>query len=155
MALKSFLKTIYPIVRFFSKKSIFLLLGSCFLVFGIFFYFYIFKDLPSPRTLSTQSLALTTYIRDRNGKELYKIYRTQNRTLIPLSQIPLQMRQAILSIEDKNFYQHRGFSITGTIRALYNSRGGRLLPNNWSKPLFFPPNVHCAVNFANLPSRWS
>jgi penicillin-binding protein 1C len=121
MALKSFLKTIYPIVRFFSKKSIFLLLGSCFLVFGIFFYFYIFKDLPSPRTLSTQSLALTTYIRDRNGKELYKIYRTQNRTLIPLSQIPLQMRQAILSIEDKNFYQHRGFSITGTIRALYNS----------------------------------
>lgn len=82
------------------------------------FYFYIFKDLPSIDTLTTQSPPLTTHIRDRNGVELYKIYRNQNRTLVKLSDVPLSLRQGTIAIEDAEFYQHPGFSIRGILRAI-------------------------------------
>src|SRR3990172_504292 len=44
---------------------------------SLFTYQYLFKDLPSPGSLSSQALPQTTHIRDRNGTELYKIYSGQ------------------------------------------------------------------------------
>lgn len=81
------------------------------------FYFSILKDLPSVTSLTSNRLRLTTHIRDRNGIELYKIYSDQNRTILKLSEIPTVVRQATIAIEDKNFYSHHGFSISGTFRA--------------------------------------
>jgi len=85
---------------------------------AVTFYLYVLKDLPSPKNINT-NLALTTHIRDRNGIELYKIYQNQNRTLVKLADLPEYVTQAIISIEDKNFYSHQGFSPTGTFRALW------------------------------------
>lgn len=125
---KSFLISVYPTVRALSsikvprpRKSFFVLLAIFILlsVFGYFSYEYIFKDLPSPRSLASQPIPLTTHIRDRNGTELYKIYSNQNRTLVKLSDLPPYISQAIISIEDKDFYHHRGFSLTGTLRAAW------------------------------------
>src|SRR3989344_5002598 len=39
-----------------------------------FLYFYIFKDFPSPGTLTSANLAQTTKIYDRNGELLYDIF---------------------------------------------------------------------------------
>lgn len=85
------------------------------------FYVYVLKDLPSPRNLSNQSLPSTTHIRDRNGVELFKIYGSQNRTPIKLSNLPKYVPQAFISIEDKNFYSHSGYSPDGLLRALKNN----------------------------------
>jgi penicillin-binding protein 1C len=82
------------------------------------FYTVIIKELPSPDNLA-RPLPLTTKIYDRNGKLLFKIYRDQNRTKVQLSEIPLIVRQATIAIEDKDFYQHRGVSLTGIGRAVY------------------------------------
>ena len=85
---------------------------------GIFIYFYIFVDFPSPETLSTTEIAQTSKIYDRNGKLLFDIYVDKNRTVVPLSQIPLFVRQATISIEDKDFYRHKGINpIGGILRA--------------------------------------
>ncbi len=125
MTLKRALKKIYPLVAFFSSPRSypkpFLTLVAIFI--GLFaslvsFHLIVLKDLPSPSQLSTQSLPLTTHIRDRNGKLLYKIYRTQNRTLVSLKDLPLHLIQAVLAIEDKNFYNHKGFSLSGIARSL-------------------------------------
>jgi penicillin-binding protein 1C len=135
-SLKEFLKTIYPLVSAFdlhkasgnprhktrSRRNFFPKLTLISTSFGILlsfitFYVFVIKDLPSPSSLSQQLIPLTTHIRDRNGIELYKIYSNQNRTLIKLQDIPLLTRQAFISIEDKNFYHHRGFSPSGTVRA--------------------------------------
>ena len=89
-----------------------------FITAAVTFYLYVLKDLPSPKNINT-NLALTTHIRDRNGIELYKIYQNQNRTLVKLSDLPDYVAQAIISIEDKNFYSHQGFSPTGTFRAFW------------------------------------
>src|SRR4030042_4705942 len=75
------------------------------------------KDLPSPKQLETQQLPQTTKIYDRNGQLLYNVYTNQNRTLIPLSEVPQSLKQATIAIEDKDFYKHRGFDVYGIARA--------------------------------------
>lgn len=81
-------------------------------------YDFIFKDLPSPLELVQKEQIITTRILDRNGNLLFRIYKDENRTLIPLEQIPQHMINATVAIEDKTFYDHHGFSIQGIFRAL-------------------------------------
>jgi len=82
------------------------------------FWFLFLKDLPSPKELTTREIEVSTKIYDRNGELLYKIYEDQNRTIVPLSEIPLQVRLATLAIEDAEFYTHPGFSLKGIFRAI-------------------------------------
>ncbi len=82
-------------------------------------YLLIFKDLPSPAKLAQYNIPISTKIYDRSGKLLFDIFADQNRTPVPLSEIPKNLQEATISIEDKNFYQHQGVNIVGGIlRAL-------------------------------------
>ena len=81
-------------------------------------YANIFKDLPYPEELTQRQPQVTTKILDRNGEVLYRLYEDENRTIVPLSEIPLSVIQATIAIEDKDFYNHHGFSIRGISRAL-------------------------------------
>ncbi|MEX2007577.1 MAG: transglycosylase domain-containing protein [Candidatus Levyibacteriota bacterium] len=88
-------------------------------LFAVFFFF-IFKDIPSPTTLGSSSVPQATQIFDRNGKLLYSIYTNKNQTFIPLSTIPKHMQQATIAIEDRNFYQHGAIDLRGIARAAYS-----------------------------------
>lgn len=77
------------------------------------------RDLPNPDRLTQRQLELATEIVDRHGKSLYRVYANQNRTLVPLEEIPEILKEATVSIEDKNFYTHPGFSLKGIMRALF------------------------------------
>ena len=102
-----------------SKKWLIPIISICLLVFiGLFVYFFIFKDLPHPDRLITREQIVSTKIYDRHGELLYKIYRSQNRTLVPLNDIPLSLIQATIAIEDAEFYRHYGFSPKGIVRSL-------------------------------------
>lgn len=88
------------------------------LVFVSYLYFGILKDLPSPKKLTDRTQEVSTKIYDRNGILLYKIYKDQNRTVVPLTSIPTHVRMATLAAEDAEFYNHPGFSIKGILRAI-------------------------------------
>jgi 1A family penicillin-binding protein len=106
-------------------KLVCLLLFISFLLFT--FWLTILKGLPSPKELVTRDVEVSTKIYDRNGVLLYKIYKDQNRTIVPLDQIPLHVRLATLAIEDAEFYVHPGFSVRGILRAtLRNLKRGEL-----------------------------
>ncbi|NLG06585.1 MAG: PBP1A family penicillin-binding protein [Candidatus Pacebacteria bacterium] len=92
-----------------------------FLLFSYGVYDFVFKDLPSATDLSTQQQNLTTRILDRNGQMLYRIYEDENRTLVPLKSVSEHLINATIAIEDKNFYQHFGFSPVGILRALFTN----------------------------------
>lgn len=77
------------------------------------------KDLPSPSKLS-QVTGNSTVFYDRNNKVLYDMYKDKNRIPVALSEIPEYVKQATISIEDKNFYKHGGISQFGIIRAAFN-----------------------------------
>ncbi len=105
------------------------------------------KALPDPQLLTRRDLEVTTKIFDRNGILLYEIYTDQNRTPLPLVQIPKLMQEATIAIEDKNFYQHPGFSITGIMRAtreiVLNKRiqGGSTITQQLIKSALLSPEV--------------
>ena len=77
------------------------------------------QDLPSPSDLAFREVPQTTKIYDRNGVLLDQIYATENRTLVPLNDVPMNFQNATIAIEDKNFYRHDGFDLPSIIRALY------------------------------------
>lgn len=92
------------------------------------FYWFILRDLPSPSTLGKYEIPLTTKIYDRNGKLLFDIFVNENRSPVSLSDIPVYLREATISIEDKNFYQHGAINpIGGILRAIAATiTGGKL-----------------------------
>jgi 1A family penicillin-binding protein len=112
-ALKGFFKKFFS---FFRPRFLALVI-----FLSLFFYlgWSIFKDLPQPQKLITRDIKQTTRIYDQNGNLLYRIFRHQNRTLVPLEEIPLVVKEATIAIEDGNFYQHRGISFSGIGRSFW------------------------------------
>lgn len=115
-------KIIYPQFKFnlpkISIKKRYLTLFIFTTTVASFAYWFIFKDLPSPKELTTRQIDVSTKIYDRNDKLLYTIYKDKNRTPVKLSQIPENLKLATLAAEDAEFYIHSGFSIRGIIRAV-------------------------------------
>lgn len=87
--------------------------------------FLFLQELPSPQALSTRQIPQTTKIYDRNGTLLTQIYGPQDRTIVPLSDIPESLKKATIAIEDKNFYTHPGFDLQAIIRAFRENVSGR------------------------------
>lgn len=81
---------------------------------------YLFWGIPLPTRLSTNQ-PVSTRILDRNGKLIYEIYTEKRRTPIKLADIPKDVKDATISIEDKDFYHHQGLSYTGIARALFST----------------------------------
>lgn len=90
-------------------------LFSAFLILVLLSLIFVLRNLPSPSDLTNKPIPLTTKILDRNGKLLYNIYVSENRTVVSLDQIPKTMQQATLAIEDKDFYRHGGINFLGGI----------------------------------------
>jgi len=52
----------------------------------------------------------------------------EDRVLVRLPEVPDTLRQGLLAVEDRHFYQHWGFSITGIVRAaVSNLRSGQVV----------------------------
>lgn len=95
-------------------------------VIGTVSLLIISNDLPDPNHLSDRQVSQSTKIYDRTGEHLlYEIYENQKRTLIGLQDMSPYVGKAIISIEDKNFYQHNGISILSIMRAGVNNMIGR------------------------------
>ena len=85
---------------------------------GIIFAWYA-RDLPRPDKVQRND-GLSTLILDRNGENLYDIYQKVNRIPAKWTDIPKDLKNATVAIEDKDFYKHQGLSTTGLLRAIIN-----------------------------------
>ncbi len=83
----------------------------------IAYLFYISRDLPSLRQLQDFSPEVATKIISRDGKLIAELY-TQQRVLISLEQMPVDVRNALVAMEDHRFYDHWGVSIRDFFRAI-------------------------------------
>ncbi|MFH1745006.1 MAG: penicillin-binding protein, partial [bacterium] len=102
---------------------LFLLLSAIILVL------WISKNLPEPDKLLSREVAQSTKIYDRTGEEiLYEIHGEEKRTLVKLDEIPDHVKWAVISIEDKDFYHHKGISLWAIARTAFGrvflGRGG-------------------------------
>jgi len=72
-------------------------------------------------------LAETTMLLDRDGNEVAKLHADVDRVLIPLAQMPMSLRQAVVAVEDADFYHHDGLDLTAVARASWaNVRSGSM-----------------------------
>lgn len=103
-----------------NHRRIFLLLFT----FCVLLFTYLFWGLPLPTRLTSEKYnPVSTQILDRNEKLIYEIFEEKRRTPVKLDELPTYVAQATIAIEDKNFYKHLGFSITGIARAFYKTVG--------------------------------
>src|SRR5258708_21420890 len=79
------------------------------------------RDLPTPGTLVSSKYKDATRIYDRKGVLLYSVYQDENRTYVKLPDIPKNLQNGTIAIEDRNFYKNSGFSVTGILRAFVQS----------------------------------
>ena len=100
------------------------------------------QDLPSPTSLQTIAPPVKTLVYDINGKLVHEFYK-ENRSLVPLRQIPRPMIDAILAIEDRRFYTHWGIDPMRTMGALFNDllagrpeQGGSTITQQLARNLF-------------------
>ena len=90
-----------------------------FLVFilSLFYILYLSKDLPSLDELQKFNPQQVSKIISADGTVIKKLY-THKRDMVNISLIPIHLRNALFSMEDRDFYSHSGISIKGTIRAI-------------------------------------
>lgn len=139
----------------FSKKGLFtmlklagvgILLGVL-LVGGLFAYYRKDLDAIRPGELAKRVQTTVTRYEDRNGNLLWEDKGDGNYTMaVESDEIAERMKQATIAIEDRDFYNHSGISISGIIRSVFNNarggstQGGSTLTQQLVKQVFFEPD---------------
>ena len=93
---------------------------------GAFIYAYNSVPAVDPDPSSIYSnIALSSIIYDASGKEIDKLYYTEDREIVPIKDIPEVTKNAFIAIEDKTFYRHHGLNYKRLIGAVFNKLTGR------------------------------
>lgn len=136
----------------FSKQGLFTLIKTLgvmiavVVLLGLALFAYYRKDLDAirPGSLAQRVKTTVTKYYDRNNKLLWEDKGSGDYTLVvDPKTISKCMGQATIAIEDKEFYQHGGVSISGTLRAFVSNsqgnavQGGSTLTQQLVKQVFF------------------
>lgn len=109
---------------------------------SLFTLAYFTVDIPNPNSFVNSQATIIQY---SNGVEIGRLG-AQNRTSVPLARIPLNVRRAVLSAEDRNYYSEQAFSISGILRAVLNNlrggalQGGSTITQQYAKTAFLTPD---------------
>src|SRR5438094_9516737 len=104
------------------------------------------RSLPSVTALETLQPIQGTKIYDDNDEPITELH-VERRILVPLTQIPQSLRDAILATEDRRFYSHWGIDPIGISRAIVQNyrrgrvvEGGSTITQQLTKVLFLTPD---------------
>jgi penicillin-binding protein 1A len=129
-------KTIFFITLIFLALSVGIITG-----FGLFY----FGDLPKIRALEEYHPYEASRVYSKDGELIAEFY-IERRIVIPFSEVPKYVKDAILAVEDVRFFSHPGLDIQGVLRALWADikareivQGGSTITQQLSKMLFLKP----------------
>ena len=105
----------YSSIKRIIINSIFI--SFVFLIAIISYLFFLSKDLPSLDELQKFNPEQVTKIISSDDVVIKKLF-THKRDMIDISSVPLNLRNALLCMEDRNFYEHNGINIKGIFRAI-------------------------------------
>ena len=141
--LRHFLKVMFLAVTLVFLLAFGIAMGYGYSV-GKWFYHEIYLTVPLNPEINTSSLNLASYYYDATGKEIYQEYHDVNRTIIPYEKIPESLINAVVAIEDREFFSHKGVSPRAILRAIYYNyylktpslQGGSTITQQLAKNMF-------------------
>lgn len=100
-----------------------------FIILGTLILWILTFELPDLSGFENRRVAQSTKIYDRTGEILlYDIHDDIRRTVVPFEDISPHIKNALIAIEDDNFYNHNGIDLMAIIRAVVkNLQDGNLL----------------------------
>lgn len=96
-------------------------------------------EVPTPNELATSEATVVYYSDGAN--EIGRLGESTRRS-VPLTDIPVDVQQAVLAAEDRDFYNHGGISPVGIARAAFNNvtggntQGGSTITQQYAKIAF-------------------
>lgn len=115
------------IASFFGAIFSWLTIGAVMAAFVVGAIFWMYgRDLPNHEQLAQYAPPTISRIYSGEGQMIDEFAR-ERRLFAPSDEIPDLVKQAFISAEDKNFYNHKGYDPRGMIAAALDAaRGGRL-----------------------------
>ena len=109
------------------------------------FFLFMIQDLPQIRSLETYQPPAITRIFSADNVLLAELYR-EKRDPVRLGKIPDDLKQAIITAEDRQFYEHGGIDLKGILRAIVQNvraggfvQGASTITQQLAKTLFLSP----------------
>lgn len=104
------------------KKKALIVLVPLFIVLfliPLLTYFYFARDISDvERLMNRNNTGVVLYAND-GETEIFSSGQAGKRTPVPIDKISPELKRAVVASEDKNFYDHGGFSVLSTMRAVY------------------------------------
>lgn len=120
----------------FIACALFLILSSACILY------FILSGMPPVYELEEYTPSLTSKLYDKNGKLIYE-FSVEKRQMVELEEIPVDIQNAVIAMEDRNFFNHAGFSTKAILRALINdvvlgkaAQGGSTVTQQLSRGVF-------------------
>jgi penicillin-binding protein 1A len=98
-------------------------------VLASFIFLPLPANLPTPKAIEAGRVSR---VYDVNGQEIGQFREFEQSIPVRPADIPQILKQAVISSEDKNFYQHGGIDVRGTARALYEDLQGNRISQGGS-----------------------
>lgn len=133
-----------------NKKLIAILLAIPILMLFIFTIslIIVYLNLPDITDMRSDNHSQSTKVYDSKNNLLVNIADEENRITIPLSQMPKNLRNSVISMEDERFYKHGGIDIKAITRSLISTvdftgklvkSGGSTITQQLAKNLYLTP----------------
>jgi 1A family penicillin-binding protein len=115
------LKRLWRYIKKHKIKTLLCLLGIFFVCMGLFFLWAALLPLPDLNSLSQIRVDQSVKLYDRTGQVLlYDLSNTNiQRTSVTLDQVSPNIQNAIIAVEDPNFYTNHGVEFRAIARALF------------------------------------
>lgn len=104
--------------------TVLLVLCSIFVVTGIGIYFMCdawLKDIPDYSNLNQLNNSETSTVYASDGETVLAEFQLENRSPVSLDEVSDYVKKGTVATEDERFYNHNGFDLYGTGRALFNN----------------------------------
>ncbi len=151
-------KDIIHLIKIHRKKILFAFLAfvGVMVAIPIFTYFYFARDLRSKETIINKKNEGVVLL-DRNDKPFFTLFDATTKNPVAINELPKLTTQAFVAVEDKDFYKHPGFSITGFLRAVREnilsesySQGGSTISQQLIKTTILTPDKKLLRKYQEL-----
>jgi 1A family penicillin-binding protein len=95
-------------------------IAAVLIVIPVLTYLYYYNDIGNVERLMNRN-STGVVLLDKNGKEFFSRGKAAHRDIVRLEQISDDLEHALVASEDKDFYNHSGFSPLSIVRAMYTN----------------------------------